>query len=134
MAGRVFIDSNVLLYAVGDDDPRRRVAEALLAAQPTVSAQVLAETSAVLRRKYKLEASTVAEILAVVVPRVVCEPISADTVVAALHWGELLGYAHYDCQIIASALAADCAVLYSEDMQHGQVIDGRLTIVNPVVA
>lgn len=48
--------------------------------------------------------------------------------------GERLGYSHYDSQIIAAALACDCAVLYSEDMQHGQLIDGTLTIVNPFVS
>ena len=33
--------------------------------------------------------------------------------------------------IVATALDADCATLYTEDLQSGQVIDGRLTIQNP---
>ena len=41
------------------------------------------------------------------------------------------GYRIYDSLIIASALEAACATLYSEDMQDGQVIEGRLTIRNP---
>lgn len=131
MADRAFLDSNVLLYAVGDDDVRRQVAEALIAQRPVVSAQVLAETSAVLRRKFGREASAVATVIEAVLLRVHCEPIAAETVLSALRWGERLGYSHYDSQIIAAALAADCSVLYSEDMQHGQLIDGRLTIVNP---
>ena len=52
-------------------------------------------------------------------------------VFSALQIGERLGYAHYDSQIIAAALAAGCDVLYSEDLQHGQVIDGSLTMINP---
>lgn len=36
--------------------------------------------------------------------------------------------------VIAAALASGCTVLYSEDMQHGQLIDGTLTIVNPFAA
>jgi len=36
--------------------------------------------------------------------------------------------------IVAAALLADCDTLYSEDMQHGQVFDGRLTIINPFIA
>ena len=131
MADRAFLDSNVLLYAVAEDDVRRPVAEALLAQRPVVSAQVLAETSAVLRRKFGREPSAIAKILDSVLARAHCEPVSAQTVLSALHWGERLGYSHYDSQIIAAALAADCSVLYSEDMQHGQLIDGRLTIVNP---
>ncbi len=134
MADRTFLDSNILLYALGDDDARRQVAEALLTQRPVVSAQVLAEASSVLRRKFGREPSAIAKVLDEVLARVHCEPVSAQTVLSALHLGERLGYSHYDSQIIAAALAADCSVLYSEDMQHGQLIDGRLTIVNPFVA
>jgi predicted nucleic acid-binding protein len=38
---------------------------------------------------------------------------------------------HWDSLIIAAALQANCAVLYSEDLQSGMVIDQRLTIINP---
>lgn len=41
------------------------------------------------------------------------------------------GYQFYDALIIAAALEAGCAVLFSEDPHDGQVIDGRLTIRNP---
>ncbi|WP_200943278.1 MULTISPECIES: hypothetical protein [unclassified Rhizobium] len=37
----------------------------------------------------------------------------------------------YDALMIAAALQADCHEIFSEDMQHGLVIDGRLTISNP---
>ena len=33
--------------------------------------------------------------------------------------------------VVATALEAGCVTLYSEDPQHGQVIDRRLTIINP---
>jgi predicted nucleic acid-binding protein len=36
----------------------------------------------------------------------------------------------FDSLIIAAALSAGCDRLYSEDLQHGQLIEG-LTIVNP---
>ncbi|MBX6423467.1 PIN domain-containing protein [Thermosulfurimonas sp. F29] len=42
-------------------------------------------------------------------------------------------YNYWDSLIIASALENDCSVLYTEDMQHGQIIEGRLKIVNPFV-
>ena len=44
---------------------------------------------------------------------------------------ERYGFWVYDAMIVASALLARCATLYSEDMQDGQVIDGCLTIRNP---
>jgi predicted nucleic acid-binding protein len=42
------------------------------------------------------------------------------------------GYSIYDSLIAASALNAGCVVLYSEDFQHGQRVDG-LTVRNPFV-
>jgi predicted nucleic acid-binding protein len=36
----------------------------------------------------------------------------------------------YDCLIVAAALQGECSVLYSEDLQHGQKIEG-LRIDNP---
>jgi predicted nucleic acid-binding protein len=109
MADRAFLDSNVLLYAVGDDDGRRHVAETLLAQRPVVSAQVLAEVSAVLRRKFGQEPLAVAAILEAVLARVHCEPIAAETVLSALRWGDSLGYSHYDSQITAAALPPTAA-------------------------
>lgn len=39
-----------------------------------------------------------------------------------------------DAMIVALALLSGCTVLYTEDMRHGQVIDGRLTLRNPFVS
>ena len=46
------------------------------------------------------------------------------------------GYADmfYDAMIVASALLSGCTVLYTEDMQRGQVIDGKLTLHNPFLS
>jgi predicted nucleic acid-binding protein len=37
----------------------------------------------------------------------------------------------YDSKIIASALLAGCDILYSEDMQHGLIVENRLTSLIP---
>jgi predicted nucleic acid-binding protein len=42
-------------------------------------------------------------------------------------------FSNWDSLIIAAALLANCDILYSEDMQHGQTIDGALTVVNPFI-
>jgi predicted nucleic acid-binding protein len=134
MPARVFLDSNILIYAVSDDERRRAVAEALIVQHAVVSAQVLAETAAVLGCKFHLPADTIERVLASIASRVDCRPLTSELVLAAVRLGARLGYSHYDSQVIAAALAAESAVLYSEDMQHGQVIDGTLTIVNPFVS
>jgi predicted nucleic acid-binding protein len=44
---------------------------------------------------------------------------------------ERYGYSIFDSMIIASALDAGCAILYTEDMHHEQQIENKLTIINP---
>jgi predicted nucleic acid-binding protein len=58
-------------------------------------------------------------------------PMDIDTHTDALQIAERYGYAIFDALIVASALCADCGVLWSEDMQDGIVIDRRLRIANP---
>jgi len=42
-------------------------------------------------------------------------------------------FSYWDSLIVASALENGCKVLYTEDMQHGQIIEDSLTIVNPFI-
>lgn len=48
-----------------------------------------------------------------------------------LSLAERYGFHFCDALVVASALAAGCETLYTEDLQDGQVIDDRLTIRNP---
>jgi predicted nucleic acid-binding protein len=57
--------------------------------------------------------------------------VGIDDIRSAWALAERYGYSHYDSLIITAALRAGCATLYSEDLQHSQLIDGRLDIVNP---
>jgi predicted nucleic acid-binding protein len=58
-------------------------------------------------------------------------PINLDTHAAALHLVERNGFTIFDALIVAAALQAGSDTLWSEDMQHGMAIDGRLRILNP---
>ena len=59
------------------------------------------------------------------------ELITLATVHVALEIRERYGFSWYDSLIVAAALESGCELLYSEDMQHGQVIEGRLRVINP---
>ena len=61
------------------------------------------------------------------------EIISLVTIHTALKVRERYSFSWYDSLIVAAALEAGCDILYSEDMQNSQLIDGRLRIVNPFV-
>jgi predicted nucleic acid-binding protein len=132
MPARAFLDTNVLLYAIAQDDPRSSQAEELLAAGGVLSVQVLNEFVSVARRKIHMPWPDIAEALRAI--QDLCSPplpITLETHQSALRIAEKYGCGIYDALVVAAALQAQCAVLYSEDFQHGQIIDGQLTIRNP---
>ena len=132
MPARDFFDTNVLIYAVGKNDPRASRAEALLAGGGIVSIQSLNEFVSVARRKLGLPWKEVKEMLDII--SVLCPdpvPISLDTHRGAVAIAEKYGYSIYDALIASAALEAGCKTLYSEDLQDGQIINRQLTIRNP---
>jgi predicted nucleic acid-binding protein len=132
MPVKVFFDTNVLIYAVAEGDPRSGQAEELLAAGGMLSVQVLNEFVSVARRKILMSWGEVSEALDAL--RILCPsplPITVETHEAALRIAAAHGYNIYDALVIAAALEAGCATLYSDDFQDGQTFDGRLTIRNP---
>jgi predicted nucleic acid-binding protein len=132
MNGRPFFDTNVLIYAVGRDDPRQAVARQLISAGGVISVQVLNEFVSVARRKLHMPWQLVKEVLQafqILFPDPV--PITINTHRLALTIAESYGYNIYDSVIAASALEADCNTLFSEDFQDGQRIEERLTVRNP---
>jgi predicted nucleic acid-binding protein len=132
MSDRVFFDTNVFVYAVVQDDPRSHRAEELIAEGGIASVQVLNELAAVARKKTNMpwtEVRLALESIQILCPGPV--PITVDTHEEALTVAEKYGYKIYDALIVASALKARCTILYSEDLQDGQVIEDKLTIRNP---
>lgn len=130
-AERAFADSNIVLYALDADQQKRYIAWNLLFSKPCISLQVLNECSNVLNRKRQWAVEDVAEALDKVLRFASVEPSGTATVCLAWILPARYRFSYYDSLFIAAALAAGCTTLYSEDMQHGQVIDGRLTITNP---
>ena len=133
-AAEAFFDTSVLLYLLSNDTEKADRVETLLAQRGTLSVQVLNEFAAVAIRKLKMPMSEVREILDTV--RTVCdvEPVTVETHDRALVIVERYGFSLYDSLLIAAALNADCKALYSEDLQHGQLIDRQLRVVNPFSA
>ena len=132
MPAKAFFDTNVLLYAVAENDPRSAQAEELLAAGGVLSVQTLNEFVSVARRKILMSWSDVTEALDAF--RVLCPsplPITIEIHEAALKIAEKHGYNIYDALVIAAALEAGCTTLYSENLHDGLTIDGQLTIRNP---
>jgi predicted nucleic acid-binding protein len=131
---RAFLDSNVCLYLLSEDSPKKEKAEDLLALPDSViSLQVLNENINVAIKKLKLSQSKITGHIDFLI--LSCElvgfSIALQRKAIELHFR--YNFSFYDSLIIAAALHANCTILYSEDMQHGLVIENKLTIVNPFI-
>jgi predicted nucleic acid-binding protein len=135
MSEPFFLDTNILVYAALQPDARSDQARALLMRRGLISVQVLNEFVNVASRKLERRWTAIREALTFV--KVLCPtvlPLTVDTHERALEIAEHTGYRFFGALIIASALEAGCDTLFSEDLQDGQRIDGRLTIRNPFLA
>jgi predicted nucleic acid-binding protein len=140
MNGKAFVDSNILIYAYDiTAEAKHQTAKDLLQSlwitrSGILSVQVLQEVFVNVTRKIPkpLPISKAREIVEDY--RLwVSAPTGTGTIIHAIDIQSNLEFSFWDSLIIASALEADCQQLYSEDMQHGQIIARRLQILNPFI-
>ena len=140
MLERFFFDTNISLYCFDSSEPRKQMrAKDLLAfgassSQGVVSYQVLQEFCNVASNAKRMNLSIESMLLFVThfLEPMNQVPSSTALLAAALQIRQDTSYAFYDSLVIASAQQAGCTTLYSEDMQHQQLV-GSVRIVNPFV-
>ena len=126
------LDTNVLLYLYdSSDQAKRHVSESIIALNPIISTQVVSEFINVTKRLMKLPKKEVLFKCNRVFDR--CQIVSVDQDILEHSYYILKKYDFqiFDSIIISSTLAAGCNTLYSEDLQHNQLIEGKLNIINP---
>ncbi len=125
-----FFDTNVLLYLLSSDAAKADRVEGALAEGGVISVQVLNEFTSVAGRKLGLRVEDIREVLTAI--RAVCkvESLTEQTYDMGLQVADQYGFSVYDSMIVAAALLAGCPTLYTEDLQHGQILDKRLTVTN----
>lgn len=135
MPANTFLDTNVLIYLYSEDESEKANLALECAQTPDawISTQVLNEVSNVMRRKQKLAYSDILNVVTELQANFQVSTVTPRTIEQALLLGERYGYSYFDCLMLASALEQGCTVLYSEDMQHGQVIESTMRIINPFV-
>lgn len=128
-----FLDSNILVYAYSND-PRSGVAKAICAQPHIISVQSLNEFANVSRRKLHigwddivLRLVTIVDLAETVIP------LTFELHQNAIALADRYKLQLYDCLIIAAAIGAGCDTLYSEDMQHGLLIEDYLIVRNPFI-
>jgi len=131
---KVFIDSNVIIYAYSNSEKaKQQIARKIIKENYTViSTQVLQEMSNTLRRKYMLDYSCIKETLQeCIYSNNEVYTNQQQTIFKACDIAMRYQFSFYDSLIVSTALESNCDILYSEDLQHNQIIDDVLTIINP---
>ena len=126
-----FFDTNVLLYIASEDAAKAERAEEIVGSGGSISVQVLNELTNVCRRKMRLAWPETHAFLSPLRGLLTIHPVTVDTHDTGLALAKRYNLSIYDAMIAASALDADCDTLWSEDMQHGMILDERLRIANP---
>jgi len=131
---KVFIDTNVLIYTYSVDESNKRNIAISLFSQNNdifISIQVVNELVNVLSKKFLLISDDINIKLNEIECNCEISNISLKLINNALILKDRYKYSYFDSLIIASALENDCEILYSEDMQHNQIIEDKLKIINP---
>ncbi|MCZ8203213.1 PIN domain-containing protein [Gemmatimonas sp.] len=133
--GKVFFDTNVLVYAQDLDAPHKRersrqlMAEVAAAGGGVISTQVLQEYYVTATRKLgvtPLAAKSVVQSFRMF--EIV--QLSPDLIEQAIDRSVLSQLSFWDALIVAASAASGCTTIYSEDLNAGQVIGG-VRVVNP---
>lgn len=132
----VFLDTNILLYSVGtfpEEQFKRERAWALLDRVDVVlSVQVLQEFYVQATRSSRtdrLDHERAADFITAW-RRFSIQANTVETLLDALAIKERYGFSYWDSAVVAAARIAGCSELYTEDLSHGQIIDG-VRIINP---
>lgn len=132
---RSFFDTNVLVYADDISDPLKQrraidlVRDHRRQRTGVLSLQILEEYFNTVTRKLHLHAGDARRKVEILAKFRVVEP-NLEDVLAAIDLHRLHGFSIWDALILRAARIAGCSVLLSEDLQHGQIVDG-VRIVNP---
>ena len=133
MTAKIFLDTNIALYTMGQDDRKKLIARELVARLPFVSAQVVNECVNVCLRKFGFGRERAYAFADLLMQKTNVLPVDELVIRKSADVAMRFQFSNWGALIIAAALLADCGTLYSEEMQHGQEIEGRLRIVNPFV-
>ena len=137
MTVNVFIDSNLWIYyhSMKPDEKFTKTRSIVLAHFNSLllSTQILGELYHVLVRKKMASQADAKKVVVDLASEFAIIAVDTNHVFKAIEVNMRYGYSYWDSLIIATALQSNCSILYSEDMQHNQLIEGKLRIINPLI-
>lgn len=134
---RGFVDTNILIYAFDSSASTKHVAARELIRQlwqeknGALSIQILQEfyVNVTGKIRHPLSPSAALEVVQDFSQWTLHAP-TADDVEAAIRLHQAMRLSFWDAMVVRSAAQLGCSVLWSEDLSHGQELEG-LRIVNP---
>lgn len=136
MSDRVFVDTNIWLYSLiqtSEEDTRHQIAATFIdkVERPVISTQVIREATHNLIKKARMPEDLIRTLISGWYQDCIVQGSSEVQFLLASRLRGVYSLSYWDSLIVAAAIDANCVTLYSEDMQHGQIIDGKMTILNP---
>ena len=134
MNGKTFFDTNIIIYLYADHErEKQQISKNLIdnAYRCVISTQTLNELSNVLIKKWRMSFDLIKQIQNDIRNISDIMYITEKTIDLAIELCVKYNYSYYDCLMLASALEIDCDIVYTEDMSNGQIINDKLTIINP---
>lgn len=137
----IFIDSNIWIYAFLNSEKEHAKQQQVVSflegipadSSVIASVQVINEFHWILSRKYGIDDATIKTKLTKGIAAIASiAPLDFKVYQDAFRIRGKYNVSFWDSLIAASALENKCTVLYSEDMQHGLLIDNKLKVVNPL--
>jgi len=130
------LDSNIILYSYSaTEHNKNKIANGLIFSIDNllISTQVINEVTNILYKKFKIDTENIKNVILEIDSCIDIVSFSSDTQIKAINIKDKYKFQYYDSLIIATALENGCNTLYTEDMQHNQIIENQLKIINPFV-
>ncbi len=135
MSDKSFVDTNIWLYAFMEDEEKGNQALKVITQQDILlSTQVINEICINLLTKASYTEDEIAVVVKNLYSKYIVVTLNLNTILTASSIRKRYNFSYWDSLIVASALESGCSILFTEDMQHGQVIENTLTIKNPFIS
>ncbi len=135
MTDRVFLDTNLLIYYYSEDEGEKglMVRNLILSKEVVISTQIINEFSYIMLRKFKKKTDLIRAIIEEWRNIFEIEDLTPGLSIEALSLHKKYKFSFWDSLVIAAAIKSNCTTLFTEDLQHEQVINNQLKVCNPFI-
>ena len=137
--GKVFFDTNILVYYADESDPRKQkiatalIKNAIASGNGVISTQCLQEFYNVVTKKMLCDKEKAKALVKIFGDNLPVLKISVPLILSAVDISIKSQFSFWDSLILCAAIDAGCATVYSEDLNDRQIVDGS-KIQNPFAA